>query len=199
MKAPLALRARQAGVVALVLGALVTGRVVTTAFAIDGVVDAPFVHTAGTGDVVTLRYAALTAAEPAGSTMLDAAGALLQTPGVWVVIPMTITAVGEPARLGYAAVRGSDGRLYTADGSRSQFSPGVAQPGVPRYASVAVELPAAAAAGAHLLIALDGLDQRRDDLADIDLAITVEQAEQWATRTAPAELSPASSSPPGAQ
>lgn len=195
----LALRARQAGVVALVLGALVTGRVVTAAFPIDGVVDAPFVHTAKTGDVVALRYAALTAAAPAGATVLDAAGSLLQTSGVWVVVPVTITAVGKPARLDYAAVRGSDGRVYSADGSRSQFAPGVAQPGVPRYASVAVELPPAAAAGAHLLIALDGLDQRRDDLADIDLAITAREVEQWVARTEPAELSPASSSPPGAQ
>lgn len=187
-------RGRQLGVGALILAALATGRAVTTALPVDTTIDDPFVRPGSVGTTVDLRYASVVADAPEGATQLDAAGALLATTGVWVVVPLTITAHGEPIRLGYAAVRDSEGRLYRADGTRSQFAPGVAQPGIARHASVAVEIPADAAAGAHLLLALDPNDQRRDDLADIDLGITAAQVARWAAASSPIELAVASSS-----
>jgi hypothetical protein len=51
---------------------------------------------------------------------------------------------------------------------------------VRRYASVVIEVPADAVAGAHLRIALNHLDQRRDDMADIDLSLSTSEAALWA-------------------
>ena len=95
---------------------------------------------------------------------------------MWLVIPLKIVTKGEPADVRYAAVEDTRGRVFVANGDRSQYQPGVAQPGVPRYASVLVELPADAVAGARLRVALDSLDQRRDDMADIDLGLTEVEA-----------------------
>ena len=62
---------------------------------------APFVRPAIVGEPVDLRYARLTAGEPAG---LDRPrpddGSLLATPGVWLTVPLTIEAAGQPRALG---------------------------------------------------------------------------------------------------
>ncbi|GEA89447.1 hypothetical protein [Cellulomonas cellasea] len=168
------------GVVALVLAALATGRAITHSFPVEGRIEAPFVRDSAVGEPVRLRYADVEAGEPAGARELDAGGTTLTSPGVWLVVPVRMTARGEPRTLAYAAVRGSDGTLYVAGGfGRGGFAPGTAQPGVPREADVAVELPADAVAGAHLLLALDPDDHRRDDLADIDLGLTQADVERW--------------------
>jgi hypothetical protein len=189
---------RRLGIAALVLAALATGRAVTHAFPVDGRIEAPFVRTTGVGESLRLRYADVEAGVPAGGGELEARGSLLSTPGVWVVVPVTITARAEPRTLAYAAVRGSDGTVYTANGpaSRGGFAPGTAQPGIPRYADVAVELPADAAVGAHLLLALHSFDHRRDDLADIDLGVTRADVERWTASTSPVTMRERSETPP---
>lgn len=172
--------AHRVGVVALVLVALATGRAITHSFPVEGRIEAPFVRGSTVGEPVRLRYADVEVGAPAGARELVAGGSTLSSPGVWLVVPVRITARGEPRTLGYAAVRGSDGTLYVAGGfGRGGFAPGTAQPGVPREADVAIELPADAVAGAHLVLALDPYDHRRDDLADIDLGLTQADAERW--------------------
>ncbi|MPZ95441.1 MAG: hypothetical protein GEU96_11185 [Propionibacteriales bacterium] len=188
--------ARQAGTAALVLAALGAGRAVTTMFPADDSVSEPFLRPTDVGETVELRYADITAAEVDGSTRISNAGTGLQTTEVFLVIPVMIEATGEPATISYAAVRDRDGTTYVANGSRSQFSPGLAQPGLPRYVTVTVELPVDAVAGAHLRVALNA-DSRRDDMADIDLGLTNADATRWAERTEVLTVPTPSETPPG--
>lgn len=185
-------RAQVLGTGAAVLAALVVGHVVVTAFPVDERVQAPFVRPAVVGEPVDLRYARLTAGEPAGSTVLDPDdGSLLATPGVWLTVPLTIEATGRPRALGFAELLGGDGRTYMVfTGGRSSFLPGTAQPGIPRYATLRVELPPEALPGAHLRIGLELKDQRRDDVADIDLGLTQADADAWAADTDPVPAGP---------
>lgn len=180
-------RPRVLGAGAAVLAALAVGHLVVTAFPVDARLQDPFLRTTTVGEPVDLRYARLTVGEPVGSTVLDPDdGTLLATPGVWLVVPLTIEVTGKPRSLGFAEVRGGDGRTYAVTlGDRSTFLPGSAQPGVPRYATVTVELPPDAVPGAHLRVGLDFEDQRRDDMADVDLGLTQADADAWAADETP--------------
>jgi hypothetical protein len=187
--------ARRAGAGVLIIAALAAGRAVTTAYDDDTGLDDPFVVAGSLGEPVSLRYADVTATGVDGSTLVSP-DLGLRTTGVWLVIPLKIVTKGEPADVRYAAVEDTRGRVYVANGDRSQYQPGVAQPGVPRYASVLVELPVDAVAGAHLRVALDSLDQRRDDMADIDLGLTEVEARTWAARTDKLQVPEPASTPP---
>ncbi|WP_028046479.1 hypothetical protein [Cellulomonas sp. URHE0023] len=180
-------RIQTVGAGAAVLAALAVGHVVVTAFPVDERVQASFVRPAAVGEPVDLRYARLTVGSPRGSTVLDTDdGSVLTTPGVWLTVPLTIEASGQPRALGFAELLGGDGRTYRVfTGGRSSFLPGTAQPGVPRYATLRVEVPPGALPGAHLRIGLQPDDQRRDDVADIDLGLTTADADAWATQVTP--------------
>ncbi len=190
--------ARRAGTVLLVLAALALGRAVTSALPAGELAAEPFVRSGEVGTDIGLRYATVTAGAPEGSMVAEASGSLMATPGVWVLVPLTVVAQGEPRRLGYAAVVGSDGVTYAANGMRSQLSLSRATPGIPHYGAVLVELPPEAAVGAHLRLALDFWDQRADDLADIDLGITAADVERWQATSDPVTLPFASDTPPEA-
>ncbi|GAA4627080.1 hypothetical protein [Cellulomonas oligotrophica] len=184
---PAAAAARRAGAGALVLAALVVGHLVTDAVGVSSGVEAPFVRSGAVGERVTLRYAHVTAGEPDGSTVLDPQdGTLLSTPGVWLTVPLEVEVRGEPRSLGHAEVVGGDGRTYgTSVSGRSVFSTGTMQPGVPRWTTVRVELPVGAVPGARLRVALGSTDQRADDLAEIDLGLTAQDAQGWAADETP--------------
>ncbi|MBO0921718.1 hypothetical protein J1G42_12875 [Cellulomonas sp. zg-ZUI222] len=197
-RSPAVPRPRALGAGAAVLAALAVGHVVVTAFPVDERVQAPFVRTAAVGETVELRYARVTAGEPTGAVVLDPDdGTLLATPGVWLTVPVTIDALGQPRALGFAELRGGDGRTYTVFTSgRSSFLPGTAQPGIARYATLRVEVAPEAVAGAHLRLGLEQKDQRRDDVADIDLGLTPADADAWAAAEDPVLAGPPSDAPP---
>ena len=192
-------RVRTLGAGAAVLAALAVGHVVVTAFPVDDRVSAPFVRPTVVGETVELRYARLTAGEPTGSTVVSPDGATqLSTPGVFLTVPLTIVATGQPRLISFAELLGGDGRTYTVFTSgRSSFLPGTAQPGVPRYATVSVELPPEAVPGAHLRIGLNQEDQRADDLAVIDLGLTRADADAWIADDTPVTVPSRSDDPPG--
>ena len=187
--------ARRAGAGVLIIAALAAGRAVTTAYDDDTGLDRPYLVSGSLGRPVGLRYADVTATGVDGSTVVSP-NLGMTTTGVWLVIPLKIVTKGEPAQVRYAAVEDARGRIFLANGNRSQYSPGLAQPGVPRYASVLVELPADAVPGAHLRVALDSLDQRRDDMADIDLGLTQAQATEWASRKEKLQVPEPANTPP---
>ena len=140
----------------------------------------------------------MTAGEPAGSTVLEPdVGSLLSTPGVWLTVPLTVVASGQPRLVGFAELWvGTVVRTRSPPSGRSSFAAGTAQPGVPRYATVAVEVPAEALPGAHLRIGLEQKDQRRDDVADIDLGLTQADADAWASDDTPVVAASWSDEPP---
>ena len=186
---------RRAGAAVLVLAALALGRLVSDALPGGDGLEQPFVRSGSVGAQVALRYARVTAGTPTGSTVADDGAALLATPGVWVAVPLTVLAEDEPRRLAYAALVGSDGRTYEADGVRSRLTIGSATPGIAHHGQVLVELPADAAAGAHLRIALHPWDQRADDVADIDLEITPADVTRWLAASEPVVVTPATDLP----
>ena len=192
-------RVRTLGAGAAVLAALAVGHVVVTAFPVDDRVSAPFVRPTVIGETVELRYAHVTAGEPTGSTLVRPdTSTQLSTPGVFLTVPLTIVATGQPRLVSFAELLGGDGRTYTVFTSgRSSFLSGTAQPGVPRYATVSVELPPEALPGAHLRVGLNLEDQRSDDLADIDLGLTQADADAWASDDTPLTVPPRSDEPPG--
>jgi hypothetical protein len=187
---------RRAGTAGLILAALAAGRVVTGAFQADDSISAPFLRAGTIGKPVSLRYADVTAGHVDGSRCVSVETSILQTPGVFVVVPLTIVAKGKPVNLQYAALVDRQGRTFLATGSRSPFEPGTSQPGLARYASVVVEVPLEAVPGAHLRIALNSLDQRRDDMADIDLGLTAAQAAGWADSATGVSVPDAADQPP---
>lgn len=187
--------ARRAGAGVLIIAALAAGRAVTTAFEGDTRLDEPYLVAGELRKPVSLRYADVTATGVDGSTVVSP-NLGMTTTGVWLVVPLKIVTKGEPAQVRYAAVEDARGRVFVANGTRSQFSPGLSQPGVPRYASVLVELPADAVPGARLRVALDSLDQRRDSMADIDLGLTQAQATEWATRKDKLQVPEPANTPP---
>lgn len=191
----------RAATVGLVLAALVVGRIITTSFQAGDSISAPFLKAGKVGTAVSLRYADVTATRVEGTPCVstDVVSVGMRTPGVFVVVPLVITVKGEPADVRYAALKDTQGRTFLAGtGTRSSFLPGTGQPGVPHYASVVVEVPRDAVAGAHLRIALDSLDQRRDDMADIDLGLTSADVDKWARSNTSISVPGASDLPPAA-
>ena len=197
--------ARRAGAGVLVIAALAAGRAVTTAYDDDSANSEPYLVSGSLGEPVSLRYADVTATGVDGSTVVSPnavgvgggeTGTAMTTTGVWLVVPLRIVTKGKPAEVRYAAVEDTRGRVFLANGDRSRYAPGVSQPGVPRYASVLVEVPVDAVAGAHLRLALDALDQRRDSMADIDLGLTQAQATAWAARKDKLRVPEPASTPP---
>jgi hypothetical protein len=193
-------RFHRVGTAALVLAGLAAGRVVTGAFDSTDAINAPYLRAGALGRPVDLRYAAVTATRVDGSPCVSTGsgvGSEFRTAGVFLVVRLTIVTKKEPAEVRYAALTDRQGRTFlTSSVGRSSFSPGVGQPGVPRYASAVVEVPRDAVAGAHLRIALNSLDQRRDDMADIDLGLTATQAAEWATARTEVPVTPPSDQPP---
>jgi hypothetical protein len=190
----------RAGAAALVLAALAAGRAVTTLFPADAAVSAPFLRPGVVGQPVSLRYADVTAVRVEGSTCVATSSSSLgmQTPGVFVVVPLVIVAKGESAEVRYAAVLDRQGRTFLASGTRSAFTAGTGQAGVRRYASVVVEVPRDAVAGARLRVALNRIDQRRDDMADIDLRLSAADVARWTGDSTRITVPDAADQPPPA-
>lgn len=187
---------RRAGAAALILAALAAGRAITTAFETEDSSAELFLQPGVVGQAVELRYADVTATGVDGSSCVSVMKSPRLTPGVWLVVPLRIVTKGEPAVLRYAAIHDRRGRTFLATGSRSAWSPGTGQPGVPRYASVVIEVPADAVEGARLRVALNGLDQRRDHMADIDLRLTRAQGDEWSRRKDLLAVPPPGDRPP---
>ncbi|WP_166355479.1 hypothetical protein [Phytoactinopolyspora limicola] len=154
----------------------------------------PFERAGVVGEPLSLRYGTIEVGQPDGSTVLHAPGGVYSTTGVYVVVPITFTAKGEPQPLAYVAIRDAEGRVYRAGSRRNPWSMlGAAQPGIPRQAQIAVELPVDAVAGAQVVLAPrpNDMDHRRDDVAVVDLGLTATDAQEWATDDDGVTLEPA--------
>ena len=114
-----------------------------------------------------------------GATGIDEFGSTLTTPGVWVVIQFSVTAAEENTSLGFAELRDAGGRSWRASHGRNGSTCLVGPPGV-RVGCVAVfEVPADAIPTLRIRLAPQ-LDQRFDEVADIDLGLSAQDAEDFA-------------------
>jgi hypothetical protein len=190
---------RKIALVALVIVALAVGRFVSQLGSDKTGLSKLFLRDGSVGKPVALRYADITATEVEGSACMitPSSSNPYRSPGIFVVVPLKIVVRGKTASLQYAAIEDSNGRTYgTSTNGRGLFEPGSAQVGVPRYATVAIEMPKDAVPGARLQIGLNSLYLDQDDLTDIDLGVTRDQVDQWAKNKQAVFVPPSSDQPP---
>ena len=165
-----------------ILAALAAGQAIDTALPVDHTDDRPFVHAAGIGDRVHMVYAdvtvdcvrtAKTQASPPGE---------VGTPGRWLVVDATVVAWGRPLAKPGISLQDAHGRTFRID-PRSGYGWESAPTGVTWRVEVPFELPKDALQGATLVFSRSGIDDRRDDVARIDLGIgPSEVARLWDTQ-----------------
>ena len=153
-----------------ILAALAVGRTIDTALPASSD-SRPFVHAAGVGDPVHLVYADVTVdAVHTAKTLHTEQGQDVGTPGRWLVVDITVVARGRPLSKPGISLEDPSGRGFLSD-SRSGYSPEYAPTGVPMRVRIPFEVPEDALQGATLVFSRSADDDRRDDVARIDLGI----------------------------
>lgn len=167
---------RWAGLAAALLVAMAVGRVITDALPLDGAVDQPFVRVGTVGHAVALSYADVTAQQPRVARQILGVETV-KAAGRFLVVDLELRATREPTFFAGVQVIDAQGRRYAPmDRGSSCPTSTTAPTGVRWYAMFCFDVPRSALAGAKVLVARgeygsDGSDQRRDDLASIDLGI----------------------------
>lgn len=172
-------------VAALFIGSSLTERLPQP----SAMLEAPFVHAGTVGETITLRTADVTVRGVTGSPLVRSFSETAQTPGVFLVAEIEWAPRGQASLLSGAApeVVAADGRVFGGSQAVSN-SCGPAQPGLPVRCQLAFEVTADAAAGARLLIPAGPATGTADDVADVDLGITPEQAARFAASGTVIEL-----------
>jgi hypothetical protein len=169
------------GVGVAVLAALALGRTIDAALPVDSDVR-PFVHTAGVGERVHLAYADVTVDAVRTARATDSGHGGVGTPGRWLVVDVTVVAWGGPLAKPGVSLEDDRGRRFVSDG-RSGYSWVSAPTGVPWRVRIPFEVPQDALQGATLVFSRSADDDRRDDVARIDLGIEAgDVAALWDTR-----------------
>jgi hypothetical protein len=150
--------------------------------AADAVAD-PFVRSAAVGEPVELRTLSLEVDSVRGARAIDEFGSELRSPGVWVVVTYTVVAARENAGIGFAEVRDGRGRVWTVQHGRGQNTCPASPPGVRNGCVALFEVPPDAVPSLRLRLS-PTIEQRFDSVAEIDLGLTAEDAEDFADVTA---------------
>jgi hypothetical protein len=163
-----------------VLAALAVGQTIDVTLA--GTDDRPFVHAARVGEAVHLAYADVTVdAVHAAKTLATDQGDV-GTPGRWLVVDVTVVAWGRPLSQPAISMQDASGRSFVSD-PRSGYSPLYTRTGVPARVRIPFEVPEDALQGATFVFSRNAVDDRRDDVARIDLGIGPEDAARlWGTQ-----------------
>ena len=157
------------------VAALALGRWIDEAWPTDHMDTRPFEHHAGVGDRVSLRYADLRVEGVTATTSVATGSTVAGTNGVWLVVDATLWARGTAFSGGYWRVADAEGRVFEVD-SRSGFRVQGATPKVPWHVRVAFELPSGDLAGTTLRLSPYDTDERREDVAVVDLGIDERRA-----------------------
>jgi hypothetical protein len=152
-----------------VLAVLALARTVDAAWP-DHTDEHPFVHAAGVGDPVHLAYADVTVDAVRTAKVLDNGQGNVGTPGRWLVADVTVVAWGRPLAKPGVHLEDSSGRTFSTD-PRSGYNWVAAPTGVPWRLAIPFEVPKDALRGATLVFSRSAIDDRRDDVARIDLGI----------------------------
>jgi hypothetical protein len=164
-----------------VLAALAVGQTIDAAMPVHSD-ERPFVHTAGVGDPVHLAYADVTVDAVRTAKTLNPGQGDIGTPGRWLVVDLTVVAWGRPLAKPGMSLEDSHGRSFHSD-PRSGYSWVSAPTGVPWHVRIPFEVPEDALQGATLVVSRNALDDRRDDVARIDLGIGPDDvARLWSTQ-----------------
>ncbi|MEZ5086283.1 MAG: hypothetical protein R2722_08550 [Tessaracoccus sp.] len=165
-------------VAALFVGSFVTDRLPKP----DSVLgETPFLHEAIIGEQVALRTADVTVTEVRSAKQVVLHGQVSESAGVWLVADIVWEPRHEPSLLGgtLPVVVSTDGRTF--GGTQAVINNcGPTQPGLPVTCQLPFEMPVDALEGARLRIPAATTVRGSDDVADIDLAIDAEMAQQLA-------------------
>jgi hypothetical protein len=179
-------RARGTTAVVAVVAALAVGQVITSHVDVVGADYSPFVRTGDVGDVVRLSYAdvKLTEVRPARYLAPPVSTELVRMAGgVFVVVLVEVTATRNPTMISQAWLTDDEQRIYRSS-AKSECTPNpTASTGVTTYTMFCFDVPTDVLAGLHFRVARGELDTGqigRDDLADIDLAISAKDEVDWA-------------------
>ncbi|MDO3634164.1 hypothetical protein [Mycolicibacterium arseniciresistens] len=173
-------RTARIGVGVAVVAALALGRAIDTV--VPAVTDTrPFEHSGGVGDRVRLAYADITVDAVHIARRVDNGSRRLGSPGRWLVVDATVVARGRPLATPGVWLHDARGRTFSAD-PRSGYAWVPAPTGVRWRVRIPFEIPEDALAGAMLTWARNTKDDRRDDVAQVDLGIDRDEAaELWHT------------------
>jgi hypothetical protein len=170
------------GLAVALIGALALGRWIDQAWPTDRMAVASYERTGGVGDRVATRWADLRVEGVTASTRLANTQAVVSTSGVWLVLDVTLWAQKQDLSVVEWRVVDAEGRTFVTD-ARTGYSLGTATPKVPWHVRVAFELPTGDLVGTTLRVSPRALDERREDVAVIDLGVDDDHAAELETLT----------------
>jgi hypothetical protein len=153
-----------------VLAALAVGQTVDAALPVQHTDERPFVRAGRLGDRVHTRYAGVTVDAVHTAKSLDTPQGTVGTPGRWLIVDLTVVAWRRPLSRPSISLEDNSGRVFSID-PRSGYDWSSAPTGVRWRAQVPFEVPEDALHGATLVFSRDANDDRRDEVARIDLGI----------------------------
>ena len=165
-----------------VLAALAAGQTIDAALPIEHTDVRPFGHSAGVGERIRMVYADVTVDGVHTAKSLESPQGEVGTPGRWLVVDVTVVAWGRPLAKPGISLEDTHGRTFLID-PRSGYGWESAPTGVTWRVQVPFEVPKDALQGATLVFARTANDDRRDDVARIDLGIGAGDVERlWDTQ-----------------
>lgn len=143
----------------------------------------PFVRQVAEGGTVELRSGTVTVTAVEGATtMRQEFRVPVTTAEVFVLVRFDWTARGRADGIARAVVTDRAGRRFVAEtlgSTRDKVACPTSTPGVTQECSVVVELPRDALAGATMTLENSMWDQGYDDIAQLDLGVTDDEAEAF--------------------
>ncbi|NLJ53369.1 MAG: hypothetical protein GX344_04440 [Intrasporangiaceae bacterium] len=178
-------RNRVAGVL-LVLAALAAGRFLDENLPAGGDSLRPYDRHGLVQMAVPTRWADVEAVRVSGAPQVIDRDTLAVSPGLWVVVEVNATPHVDPFTIGWAELRGGDGRTYSR--GRGSLLCSATNPGLTAGCVVTIEAAPESLPGSSIALSGNAMDQRADDMAVIDLGITQEVVDHWLTLTDPLEV-----------
>ncbi|MDT0212884.1 hypothetical protein Q9R29_03200 [Rothia sp. ARF10] len=192
---------RSIALAAFVLAAMGLGRLITDHVPTGDVADEPFTHTGVVGEKVVLDYADVTV------TGVHVTPTIMGNPasaagGRFLVVDTELVATRAPVFMaGFFLVDGRDHRWISSTRGSECVTNAKLSTGVRHYASFCFDVPKRALSGARL-VATRGTwtshesELRRDDLADVDLAIKASDVDALWAGTDPVNVKESGPVPP---
>jgi hypothetical protein len=177
----IATTSRRAGATVLIVATLAIGAAITSHTPNDDTQQRPFVRTGNVGSVVNARTFDVKVLGVRGAAVISADDGPHDTSGIWIIVRVRLTAIGNPLSLGYAALLDGQGRTYRATGriDQSLLDGRELEPGIPVTAEIAFEVPTSVASDLSLQLASAPDDLRMDAMAQIRVPIDAAQIRQW--------------------
>lgn len=171
----------QLGVGALVIAALAVGQFLHLATPDRDHVARPFIRQVDLGETVSLRYGDL---EPVGVTggmrVVPSFGDPMTTTAVFVRLEFRFTPRSAAEGIAYGELIDADERIsVVGSGSRSAIACSPFRAGVEAECSAVIEADPSTLPGSVLRLTRLSLDQRWDDMAEVDLAISADDVAAW--------------------